>query len=68
MPITLPFLKRILPLIAGFAPLAAQTPVGNPAEFSIKDQPYQRAEACLPCHQRQYDELRSFGKIRVPGR
>ena len=62
MLITLPFLKRILPLVAGFAPLAAQTPVGNPAEFSIKDQPYQRAEACLPCHQRQYDELRSSVK------
>ena len=59
---TLAFLRRILPLVAGLAPLAAQTPTGNPAEFSIKDQPYQRAEKCLPCHQRQYDELRSSVK------
>src|SRR5262245_19131949 len=29
---------------------------------SMKPQPYQRPEACLPCHQRQYDELRSAVK------
>ena len=40
----------------------AQTPVGNPSFFTLRDQPYQRAEDCLPCHQRQYDELRSAVK------
>src|ERR1051326_4972237 len=40
---------------AAFAiPVAAQTP--------FADQPYQRTEKCLPCHQRQYDELRSSVK------
>ena len=45
--------------LAGFpvVPLSGQTPVGNPRRFSIREQPYQPAEACLPCHQRQYDEL-----------
>jgi len=40
----------------------AQTPTGNPERFTIKPQPYQRAEKCLPCHRRQYDELRSAVK------
>ena len=44
------------------APLFGQTPVGNPRRFSIREQPYQPAEACLPCHQRQYDELLSSVK------
>jgi hypothetical protein len=43
-------------------PLAAQTPVGNPQSFTFKSQPYQRPEACLPCHQRQYNELRQSVK------
>src|SRR5260370_26921803 len=37
------------------APVAAPVTTMNP-------QPYQRAESCLPCHQRQYDELRSAVK------
>jgi hypothetical protein len=44
------------------APVLAQDPTGNPVGFSFRDQPFQRAEACLPCHQRQYDELRQSVK------
>ena len=39
-----------------------QISTGNSATFSIKGQPYQRAEECLPCHQRQFDELRTAVK------
>jgi hypothetical protein len=42
--------------------LSAQTPAGNPSSAIFKDQDYQRPEKCLPCHQRQYDELRSSVK------
>src|SRR5712692_7585048 len=45
-----------------FAPLVSgQTTAGSPVQ-SMNPQPYQRPEACLPCHQRQYDELRSAVK------
>jgi hypothetical protein len=41
----------------------AQTPVvGNRTESSFRDQDYQPPQKCLPCHQRQYDELRSSVK------
>jgi len=43
-------------------PGAAQTPVGSSAASTFRDQDYQRPEKCLPCHQRQYDELRSAVK------
>jgi hypothetical protein len=42
--------------------LAAQTPTGGPVESSFNTQTYQPPENCLPCHQRQYDELRSSVK------
>ncbi len=42
-----------LVMVAG-SPLAAQTP--------FPDQQYQRPEKCLPCHQRQFDELHSSVK------
>src|SRR5258708_21050960 len=44
--------------------LSAQTPVGNPGDpaASLQPQTYQRPENCLPCHQRQYDELRTAVK------
>ncbi len=41
------------------APALAQVPTGAPTGSPFKDQPYQPPENCLPCHQRQYDELRS---------
>jgi hypothetical protein len=48
---------------ACLTPLWAQRPVPNPlGEPVFKDQPYQRPEKCLPCHQRQYDELHSSVK------
>src|SRR3989442_1934400 len=40
--------------------LSGQTTTGSVA--TMNPQPYQRPEACLPCHQRQYDELRSAVK------
>ena len=43
-------------------PLAAQTPVGTPTGGAFNNQDYQKPEKCLPCHQRQYDELRSAVK------
>src|SRR3954467_13718020 len=52
--------RWILPLstlVFSFVPMSAQTPVGNPSTYSLKSQPYQRPESCLPCHQRQFDEL-----------
>src|SRR5215467_2818809 len=45
----------------GFA-LVASLPASAQVDTPFKDQPYQRPEACLPCHQRQYDELRSSVK------
>jgi len=51
----------LLGLLCGL-PLQAQRPVGNPHQPSLRPQPYQRAEDCLPCHRRQYDELRSSVK------
>ncbi len=54
----------VLAAITGLfqVPASAQTPVGNPRTFSLRDQSFQRPESCLPCHQRQYDELRSSVK------
>ncbi len=40
----------------------AQTTTVNPPDSSFNFQVYQRPEACLPCHQRQYDELHSAVK------
>src|SRR5258708_36398295 len=44
--------------------LSAQTPVGNPGDpaASLQPQTYQSPESGLPCHQRQYDELRTAVK------
>src|SRR5438034_9411561 len=46
-----------------FAPLVSgQSTAGNGPVTTMNPQPYQRPESCLPCHQRQYDELRSAVK------
>ncbi len=42
--------------------LSAQTPTGNPTGVAFNNQDYQRPQNCLPCHQRQFDELRSSVK------
>lgn len=36
--------------------------LGQPPATTMLPQPYQRPESCLPCHQRQYDELSSAVK------
>ncbi|MFZ3216506.1 MAG: hypothetical protein WA192_10645 [Candidatus Acidiferrales bacterium] len=36
--------------------------VPNPPQVQFKPQAFQRPENCLPCHQRQYDELRASVK------
>ena len=40
----------------------AQTPTGNGGDVPFKSQPIQQPQSCLPCHQRQYDELRQSVK------
>jgi hypothetical protein len=47
-------------LIAGR--VLAQTVIGGPTDSPFKNQNYQTPENCLPCHQRQYDELKSSVK------
>jgi hypothetical protein len=42
--------------------LFGQTPVRKSPEVPLKAQDIQPAKNCLPCHQRQYDELRSSVK------
>jgi hypothetical protein len=42
--------------------LSAQTPVGGGTEVPFKEQDIQPPTNCLPCHQRQFDELRSSVK------
>ncbi len=44
-------------VLAFASPILAQT-----AAVTFRDQDYQRPEKCLPCHQREYDELRSAVK------
>ena len=59
----MPIPKRVFSLLL-FASLGlvAQTPTGNGTTVPLKSQPIQRPQNCLPCHQRQYDELRSSVK------
>jgi hypothetical protein len=52
-------------LLAGLAQMVhaqTPTPAGNRTTSAFRDQDYQPAKTCLPCHQRQYDELRSAVK------
>src|SRR5580704_10286211 len=50
--------------LLGALPIMGQTPVGGvpTTEVPFKNQEFQRPQACLPCHQRQFDELRSSVK------
>src|SRR5260370_31607662 len=50
--VSIPLLTRLL--------CGQATPAGSVG--TMNPQPYQRPEKCLPCHQRQYDELRSAVK------
>src|SRR5271165_6021484 len=50
-------------LVAGLSfRLPAQTTTGNSTDVGFNFQAYQPPANCLPCHQRQYDELRSSVK------
>jgi hypothetical protein len=42
--------------------VVGQTAQGNGTESFFAPQPYNKPENCLPCHQRQFDELRSSVK------
>ena len=52
----------LLLFLGALAPLMGQTPVGGPVDAGFLNQDYQRPQKCLPCHQRQFDELRSSVK------
>ena len=39
-----------------------QTPAGGVTEGTFRNQDYQRPDVCMPCHLRQYEELRSSVK------
>jgi hypothetical protein len=49
-------------VVSCVVPVVGQTPVGPPVDSIFLNQNYQPAQKCLPCHQRQYDELRSSVK------
>src|ERR1700760_1561088 len=49
-------------LVLAACAASAQTPTGNGGSVPFKQQDIQPAQNCLPCHQRQYDELRSSVK------
>jgi len=53
---------RIAFLLIFGSRLAAQVATGGPTDSPFKDQAYQPPENCLPCHQRQYNELKSSVK------
>jgi hypothetical protein len=54
--------RSFLFVFALVLPLLGQTPVGPPMATLFKNQDYQPPQNCLPCHQRQFDELRSSVK------
>src|ERR1700730_565304 len=61
MTLTPRLLKGALLLTTGW-PVLAQAPITGPTGVTFRDQEYQTPHNCLPCHQRQYDELRSAVK------
>ncbi len=54
--------KVLITLAITASGLFAQTPVRHAPEVPLKSQDIQRPQNCLPCHQRQFDELRSSVK------
>ena len=54
--------KTLVVLIFAVGYLWGQTPTGNPTNVPFKPQTYNPPENCLPCHQRQFDELSSSVK------
>jgi hypothetical protein len=55
-------LKALITMAMAAGTLFGQTPVRKSPEVPLKAQDIQPAKNCLPCHQRQYDELRSSVK------
>jgi hypothetical protein len=55
-------LKVLITVVFASGGLLAQTRVKPAPEVPLKGQDIQRPQNCLPCHQRQYDELRSSVK------
>lgn len=54
--------KTLITVAIACAGLRAQTRVGNGPEVKFRAQEIQPPQNCLPCHQRQYEELRSSVK------
>jgi hypothetical protein len=54
--------KSLIILAITVGTVTAQTPVRKSPEVPLKPQDIQPAKNCLPCHQRQYEELRSSVK------
>lgn len=52
----------LLQLGCGTQVQSVQTGTSSPPQVTFKAQPFQRPENCLPCHQRQYNELHSAVK------
>src|SRR5271169_5270421 len=56
------FLKPFTLLLLIAVGAVAQTPTGNGTGVPFKSQDIQQPQNCLPCHQRQYNELRQSVK------
>ena len=54
--------KTLTLLLLTVVGVAGQTPTGNATGVPFKSQPIQQPQSCLPCHQRQYNELRQSVK------
>src|SRR6266567_2125097 len=61
MTVSIPPNRWIFAMLLFASQISGQTTAGSPVQ-SMNPQPYQRPESCLPCHQRQYNELRSAVK------
>ena len=56
------FSKALTLLLLTTVGLLGQTSTGNGASVPFKSQAIQQPQNCLPCHQRQYNELRQSVK------
>jgi len=56
------FPKALTLLLLTSVGVAGQAPTGNGTTVPFKSQPIQQPQNCLPCHQRQFNELRQSVK------
>src|ERR1700722_16701534 len=56
------FPKALTLLLLTTVGMAGQTATGNGTDVPFKSQPIQQPQNCLPCHQRQFNELRQSVK------